>query len=74
MRDRVLPILDSPIKADVYMILFFLEISLPIANIFPNLIVLTLPHERSAHPIPRIFEVTVQATKPRTLVDGKGYF
>ena len=42
--------------------------------IFPDLVVLTSPHELSAYPIPRIFEVTLQATKPRTLVDVKEYF
>ena len=47
--------------------------SLPRSDIFPDLIVLTSPHERSADPIPSIFEVTLQATKPRTLVDGKDY-
>ena len=47
--------------------------SLPWADLFPVLIVLTSPNERSADPIPRIFEVTMQATKPRTLVDGKDY-
>ena len=48
--------------------------SLPRADIFPDFIVLTSPHERSADPIPRIFEVTLQATKPRTVVDGNEYF
>ena len=43
--------------------------SLPRAYRFPDFIVLTSPHERSADLIPRIFEVTLQATKPRTLVD-----
>ena len=47
--------------------------SLPIVDIFPDLIFLPSPHERSADTIPRIFEVTPQATKPRTLVDGKDY-
>ena len=44
--------------------------SLPRADLFPDLVVLTSPHERSADPIPRMFEVTLQDTKPRTLVDG----
>ena len=48
--------------------------SLPRADIFPDLIVLTSPHERSEDPITRGFEVTLQATKPRTLVDSKNYF
>ena len=48
--------------------------SLPRADIFPDFIVLTSPHESSADPIPRIFEVTLQATKPRTVVDGNDYF
>ena len=48
--------------------------SLPRADLFPDSIVLTSPHERSADPIPGIFEVTLQATKPRTLVDGNEYF
>ena len=41
---------------------------------FPDFIFLTSPHERSADPIPRIFEVTLQDTKPRTLVNGEQYF
>ena len=48
--------------------------SLPSADLFPHFIVLTSPHELSADPIPIIFEVTLQATKPRTLVDDKEYF
>ena len=40
------------------------------AYLFPGFIVLTSPHERSAYPIQSILEVTLQATKPRTLVDG----
>ena len=47
--------------------------SLPRADIFPDFIVLTSPHERSENTIPRIYEVTLQATKPRTLVDGNEY-
>ena len=47
---------------------------LPSADLFPDFIVLTSPHERFADPIPIIFEVTLQATKPRTLVDGNDYF
>ena len=43
------------------------------ADLFPNLIVLTPPQEYSANHIPRIFEVTMQATKPRIFVDGKDY-
>ena len=74
MWDRVLPILASSIQEDVYKILCFLEKSLPRADIFPDVIVLTSPHESSADPIPRIFEVNLQVTKPRTLVDGNDYF
>ena len=74
MSDTDLPILDSSIQADVYTILCFSEMSLPSADIFPDFIVLTSPHERSVDPIPRIFEVTLQATNPRTLVDGNEYF
>ena len=48
--------------------------SLPRADLFADLIVLTSPHERSADHIPRIFEGTLQDTKPRTLVDVKDYF
>ena len=48
--------------------------SLPRADIFPDFIVLTPPHERLADPIPRIYEVTLQATKPITVVDGNEYF
>ena len=47
--------------------------SLPSADLFPDFIVLTSPHECSADPIPGIFEVTLQATKPITLVDGNEY-
>ena len=68
-----LPILSSSIQAYVYTILCFSDISLPRADLFPDFIVLTSPHELSADPIPRIFEVTLQATKPRTLVDVKEY-
>ena len=48
--------------------------SLPRADLFTDLIVLTSLHELSADPIPIIFEVTLQATKPITLVGGKEYF
>ena len=48
--------------------------SLPRADLFPDFIVLTSLHERSADNIPRIFEVTLQDIKPRTLVDVKEYF
>ena len=48
--------------------------SLRMSDIFLDLIALTSPHERSEDPIPRIFEVTLEATKPRTLVDGNEYF
>ena len=48
--------------------------SLPRADILSDFIVLTSPHERSADSIPRIFEVTLQATKPRTLMDDREYF
>ena len=48
--------------------------SLSRADMFANLIVLASLHERSAYPILRIFKVILQATKPRTLVDGKDYF
>ena len=48
--------------------------SLPNDDLFPDLIVLTSPNEHSEDPIPIMFEVTLQATKPRTLVDGKEYF
>ena len=47
--------------------------SLPRYDIFPDFIVFTSPQERSEDPIPRIFEVTLQGAKPRTLVDGKEY-
>ena len=48
--------------------------SLPRADLFPYFIVLTSPHVRSADPIPKTIEVTLQATKPITLVDGQDYF
>ena len=48
--------------------------SLPRCDLFPDLVVLTSPHERSADPITEIFEGTQQSTKPRTLVGGKEYF
>ena len=47
--------------------------SLPRADISRNLIVLTSPHERSTDPIPIIFGVALQATKPRALVDDNYY-
>ena len=47
--------------------------SLPRSDHFLDLIVLTSLHERSADTIPSIFEVTLQATNSRTLVDGKEY-
>ena len=48
--------------------------SLPRADLFPDLGPLTSHNERSVDPIPIIFEVTLQAAKPRTLIDGKDYF
>ena len=47
---------------------------LPRAGILSDLIVLKLPHERSADLIPIFFEVTLQAKKPNTLVHDKYYF
>ena len=47
--------------------------ALPRADLLLDLIVLTSPHESSANPIKLTFKVTLQATKPRTLVDGKDY-
>ena len=41
---------------------------------FPDLIVLTSPHERSADTLPIIFKFTLQDAKPRTLVDVKDCF
>ena len=70
----VLPIIDSSMQVDVYTILCLSEISPPRAHIFPDLVFLTSPYEQSTDPIPSIFEVTLQATKPRTLVGGKKYF
>ena len=60
-------------QADVYKILCFSEMSLPRADPFPGLVVLTSSHERSSDHIPSIFEVTLKDTKPRTLVDGMEY-
>ena len=57
--DRLLPIISSSIQTDVYTILGFSEISLPRAYLLSGFIVLTSPYERSADPIPRIFEVTL---------------
>ena len=48
--------------------------SLPRADLFADLIVLKSPHERTEDHIPGIFKVTLQAKKPRTLVDGNEYF
>ena len=48
--------------------------SLTIADLFPDLIVLTSPHKHSLDNIPSIIEVTLQATKPRPLVDSDEYF
>ena len=61
-------------QADVYTILCFSEISLPRDDILSDLIILTSPHERSEDPTPIFFEVIMQATTPRTLVDGKTDF
>ena len=47
--------------------------SLPRDDLFPDLIVLTSPHERSADLILSIFKVTLKHTKPITLVDSKEY-
>ena len=44
------------------------------ADLLPGFIVLTSPHEHSSDPIQRIFEVTLQAKKSRTLIDGNEYF
>ena len=44
------------------------------ADLFPDLIVFTSPHERSAAPIPSTFDVTLHATNPRTFVKGSEYF
>ena len=74
MCDRVLPILDSSMQADAYTIMCFSEMSLTRSDIFSGLIVLTPPHECSAYPIPSIFEVTLQGTKPGNFVDGNEYF
>ena len=74
MYDIVLQIIAYSMKSDVYIILCFLKMSLTRADLFPDLIVLTSPHGRSAYPIADIFEVTLKATKPRPLVDGKDYF
>ena len=62
------------VQEEVYTILCFSEMSLPRDDIFPDLIILTSPHEHLEDPIPRIFKVTLQATKPTALVDGKDYF
>ena len=43
------------------------------SDLFPDFIVLTQPHEHSEDSIPRTFEVTLQATKTRTLVYVKQY-
>ena len=48
--------------------------SLPRADLFTDLIVLTSPHERSEDYITRIFEITLQDTKPRTFMDLKDHF
>ena len=48
--------------------------SLPRADLFPDFIVLTSPHERSVDTIPNIFEVTLPAIKTTTFVDVKEYF
>ena len=73
MFDIALPIIDYSMQADVYTILCFSKKSLSRADLLPDLIVLTSPHERSVDPIPIIFEVNLQATKPSTVVDGKDY-
>ena len=40
------------------------------ADLFPDLVVFMSPQELSDAPIPRTFDVTLHATKPRTLVFG----
>ena len=45
-----------------------------IVDLLPDLIVFTSPQERSAAPIPRTFDMTLHATKQRTLVQGSEYF
>ena len=52
MFDRVLPIISSSMQSDVYTVLYLSEISLPRADIFPDLIILTSPHELSKDHIP----------------------
>ena len=47
VRDRDLLILASSIQSDVYTILCFSDMSLPRADLFPDFIFLTSPHERS---------------------------
>ena len=59
MCDRVLPIIASSIKVGVYKIFCFSEMSLPGSDLFLGFIILTSPHERSADPIPSIFEVAL---------------
>ena len=49
-------------QADVYTILCFSEIPLPIDDILPDFVFFTSPHERSTDPIPINFEVTLQAS------------
>ena len=71
MFDIVLPIIDSSMQIYVYTILCFSEMSLPKAYILPGFIVLTSPQEHSEYPFPRIFEVTLQDTTTRTLLEGK---
>ena len=74
MFDEFFPIIASSMQTYVYTIISFSEMSLPGSDIFPDLIVLISLHERSADHIPIFFELTLQATKPRTLVDGIQYF
>ena len=72
--DSVFPILSDSIQLEVKTMICFSDTSLLIAYLFKYLIVLTLPQERSASQVWRIFDVTLHAIKPSTFVHDKGFF
>ena len=49
-------------------------IDMLLAYLFPYKIVFTSTQELSPAPIPGTFDVTIHATKTRTLVQGSEYF
>ena len=61
----------SEILINVYTILCFSEMSLPSADLFPDFIVLTSPHERSADPIPSLLDWVTMYQHPICIIDSQ---